>query len=148
MEKLVIASDHAAFDLKQEIKAKLISSGYQLEDLGCNSTESVHYPEFAKKLAEYVLEHKCRGILLCGSGIGVSITANRYPGIYATLVTSKEMAEMSRRHNHSNVLVMGARFIDNGLAEEILETWLNTEPEDGRHEQRVAMIDAPVNKVG
>jgi ribose 5-phosphate isomerase B len=148
MESLVIASDHAAFELKEALKAKLISSGYQLEDLGCYSTESVHYPEYAKKLAEYVVEHKCRGILLCGSGIGVSIAANRYPGIYAALVTNVEMAQMSRRHNHANVLVMGSRFTEQKLAEEILDAWLSTEPELGRHEARVAMIDAHMNKVG
>lgn len=147
MESLVIASDHAAFELKEALKAKLISSGYQLEDLGCDSTESVHYPDYAKKLAEYVLKHKCRGILLCGSGIGVSIAANRYPGIYAALVTNVEMAKMSRRHNHANVLVMGSRFTEQKLAEEILDAWLSTEPELGRHQERVAMIDAEVGRL-
>ena len=142
MEKLAIASDHAAFELKQDLKDKLVDKCYQVEDLGCDSKDSVHYPEYAKKLAQYVLDNDCRGILLCGSGIGVSIAANRFPGVRAALVTSVEMAEMSRRHNHSNVVVMGARFIDEDLAEAILDKWLNTEPELGRHEQRVAMIDA------
>ncbi|MDA0772701.1 MAG: ribose 5-phosphate isomerase B [Cyanobacteria bacterium] len=141
MENLVIASDHAAYELKEQLKIKLVANGYQLVDLGCHSKDSVHYPDIAKELAQYVLKHKCKGILLCGSGIGVSITANRYPGIYAALVTSVEMAEMSRRHNHANVLIMGSRFISPELAEQILDKWLNTEPELGRHEQRVAMID-------
>ena len=142
MENLVIASDHAAYELKEVLKKKLLSQDYSVEDLGCHSKDSVHYPDIAKQLAEYVLKHKCTGVLLCGSGIGVSITANRYPGIYAALVTSVEMAEMSRRHNHSNVVIMGSRFISPELAEDILDKWLNTEPELGRHQERVAMIDA------
>lgn len=141
MEKLVIASDHAAFELKEVLKQELLFQGYQVEDLGCHSTDSVDYPDYAKKLAEYVLKNQCRGVLLCGSGIGVSITANRYKGINAALVHSVEMAEMSRKHNHANVLIMGSRFINQELAKAILNKWLITEPEMGRHAKRVAMID-------
>lgn len=142
MEKLVIASDHAAYQLKEVLKQELLNKGYEVEDLGCDSTDSVHYPDYAKKLAAYVLDHNCRGVLLCGSGIGVSITANRFPGIHAALVHSVEMAEMSRRHNHANVVIMGSRFIDQELAKAILDKWLTTAPELGRHQERVAMIDA------
>lgn len=141
VNEIVIASDHAAFELKEFLKQSLKTQGYKVTDLGCNSTESVNYPDYAHKVANYVLEHNCYGILICGSGIGMSIAANRHKGIRAALCHSIEYAKLSREHNDANVLVLGARFLSNELAQEITETWLKTEFAGARHKTRVDLIE-------
>lgn len=139
--KIAIASDHAAFKLKEFLKKYLQEKGAIVVDLGCDSEESTDYPIYAHKLAQYVKAEQARGVLLCGSGIGMSIVANRYKGIRAALCTNPEFAKLSREHNNSNVLVLAARFTDENTAKGILETWLNTEFEGGRHQKRVEQID-------
>ena len=140
MEKLAIASDHGGYTLKEEIKSRF-SDRYDFVDLGTTSSESVDYPEYGKKLAETIQngEHE-RGIIICGSGIGISIAANRYPKVRAALCTSVEMAQLSRQHNDANVLALGERITDKDLALEIVETFLNTEFEGGRHARRVEQL--------
>ena len=133
---LFIASDHAGFELKQKLK-----TSFDLEDLGPDSDESVDYPDYAKALCEKVLATNSKGILLCGSGIGMSITANRFQGIRAALVNSEELAALSRQHNDANVLILAARFIYEDQAQKIVNTWLNTDFEGGRHQRRVEKIE-------
>ena len=140
-EEIVIASDHAGYDLKEIIKKYLIENNFKIKDLGCNSHDSVNYPDYAHQVARELLANHSRGILICGSGIGMSITANRHKGIRAALCTSIEYAKLSRQHNDANVLVMGARFTDPKLAREILGVWLKTAFEGGRHQQRVDLIE-------
>ena len=134
---IFIASDHAGFELKEKLKAQ-----FDCFDLGPDSDASVDYPDYAKKLCERVLEDDSnKGILLCGSGIGMSIAANRFKGIRAALVNDKEIASLSRQHNDSNVLVLAARFIDSDKAIEIVKTWLEAEFEAGRHQKRIEKIN-------
>lgn len=142
--EIIIASDHAGYDLKEHIKEYLSEHNIKLKDLGCNSLDSVNYPGYAHQVAKEVLANHSRGILICGSGIGMSIAANRHPGIRAALCNSVECGKLSRQHNDSNILVLGARFISNELAIEILETWLKTQFEGGRHQSRVELIDEGV----
>ena len=131
---LAIACDHAGFDLKENIKAMLENDGHDVKDFGCYNTESCDYPDFAHKLCKALLKHTCeRGVLICGTGLGMSYTANRYRGIRAALCTSVEMAQMARAHNDANVLVMGARIIDGSLAKDILRAWMETPFDGGRH---------------
>lgn len=138
--KIFIASDHAGYDLKEFLKSTL--SNCDVVDLGCDSNDSVNYPDFAHKISQEVLkETTYKGILICGSGIGMSITANRYKGIRAALCFNEELAKLSRQHNNANILVLGARFIDQEQAKNIVNTWLQTEFEGGRHEKRVELID-------
>ena len=139
--EIVIASDHAGYDLKETIKKYLLKNNLQVKDLGCASLESVNYPDYAHRVAKEVLSNHSRGILICGSGIGMSITANRHQGIRAALCSSVEVAKLSREHNDSNILVMGARFVDAKLAQAMVDTWLKTEFEGGRHQMRVKAID-------
>ena len=139
---LGIACDHAAFELKENIKKTLENDGHNVEDFGCYNTESCDYPDFAHKLCKALLEGTCeRGVLICGTGLGMSYTANRYKGIRAALCTSVEMAEMARAHNDANVLVMGARIIDGSLAKDILHAWMKTPFDGGRHLRRIRKID-------
>lgn len=140
--RLGIASDHAGFELKGTIKQYLTRKGYGIEDFGCNSEESCDYPDFAKPLCEAVLSNSCeRGILVCGTGLGMSYVANRYKGIRAALCMNPKMAELSRAHNDANVLVLGARLTDPAEAENIIKTWLSTPFEGGRHLRRIQKID-------
>ena len=141
-----IGSAHGGYELKEFIKIFLIDSGYKVKDYGCNSPESVDYPDIAKPLCKDLISKKIeRGILICGTGIGMSITANRYKGIRATLCNDLFSAKMSRRHNDSNLLCMGGRIIGKDLAKEIVNIWLN-EPFDGdRHLRRINKIDMESN---
>ena len=140
MQKIYLACDHAAFEAKEYVKELL--EGYDVQDLGTNSSESVHYPDFGKKIAHAVLEDKGSiGIALCGSGIGISMQVNRYKGIRGALCRSTEDAKMSRMHNDSNILCLGARFNSTDEIKEIVKTWLNTEFEGGRHQTRIDMLD-------
>jgi len=144
---IYIASDHAGFDFKQQLKLQLQQSplALKIEDLGVHSPERSDYPDQADLLSKKVLKENGMGILICGSGIGVSIRANRFPGIRAALVWDTLSAALARRHNNANVVCLGARLIPLGLAFEIVQTFLNTEFEGGRHEGRVKKIDAPLN---
>ncbi len=141
---IFIASDHAGYSLKQAI-VKFLKDDLSLDvvDLGCNSSRAVDYPDFAKLLARNVKSDKdSKGILLCGTGIGMSITANRTKGIRCALCHSPEYAKLSREHNNSNVLALGARFLDDDAAKAIVKVWLETDFTAGRHKKRVDLIDA------
>ena len=137
--KVAIASDHAGFELKENIKNRLTSC--ELIDYGTDSEKSVDYPDFGFEAAEAVSTGKCeKGIIICGSGIGMSIVANKVKGIRAALCQTKEFAELSRRHNNANVLVLSGRFISYHLALEIIDVWLNTKFEGERHQNRLDKI--------
>lgn len=136
---IAIASDHAGFNLKMEIMKHLDEKGISYEDLGTHDcTTSVDYPDYGELVAEAVSRgtHE-RGIVICGTGIGISIAANKVPGIRAALCMDSYMARMSREHNDSNVLALGARVIGTGLAIDIVDTWLSTSFSGGRHQRRV-----------
>lgn len=140
--RIAIASDHAGFELKELVKDHLNSRGVEPVDLGANSREPVDYPDYAHRLAETVLEGQARlGILICGAGLGMSMAANRHRGIRAALCHDHYTASASRRHNNANVLVMGGRILGPDLAREIVDTWLDTPFDGGRHERRVGKID-------
>jgi ribose 5-phosphate isomerase B len=140
---IIIGSDHAAFELKEKIKSHLFRKGYKVEDAGTDSSESVNYVDYAKKVAGAVSGKKFnKGILLCGSGLGMSMAANRFAGVRAALCSDLFSAKMSRLHNDSNILVLGGRIIGDILAFELVDTWLATEFEGGRHQDRIESIDA------
>lgn len=140
--KIAIGSDHAAYELKEAIKEKMIAEGHDILDMGCDSTESVDYPKYGHAVGRAVAAGDAeRGIAVCGSGIGISIACNKVPGIRAALCTSVEMAEMCRRHNNANVICMGARMIPQQLAFDMIDTWMNTEFEGGKHERRINELD-------
>jgi ribose 5-phosphate isomerase B len=139
---LVLASDHAGFELKEKLKRALGRLGVPFEDLGPASADAVDYPDFARKVAERVGRGDAeRGLLVCGSGQGMAMTANRYPGVRAALPWNEETARLSREHNDANVLALGGRVLDHVQAERILEVWLATPFAGGRHERRVRKID-------
>lgn len=140
IKKIIIGSDHGGFNLKNEIIKHAQELGYEVSDLGCKSTESCDYPPIAKAVAKEVLNSDCRGILVCGTGIGMSITANRFDGIRASHCTDTFTARMTRMHNDSNILCLGERITGTGLALDIVDIWLNTEFEGGRHQKRIDMI--------
>lgn len=140
--KIVIGCDHAGFPLKEEVKQKLLNEGHEIIDVGCNSTESVDYPIYGRAVGEAVANGEAeRGIAICGSGIGISIACNKVKGIRCALCTSVEMAEMCRRHNNANVIAMGARMIEKELAFQMVDTWLTTEFEGGKHLRRINMLE-------
>ena len=140
MEKLLIACDHGGYELKEAIKSHF-SDSYEFIDLGANSTDSVDYLEFGNNLALAIKEGRAdRGILICGSGIGISIAANRHAHIRAALCTDVTMAKLTRLHNDANVLALGARIIGNQVALDITDTFLKTEYEGGRHDRRVSQL--------
>jgi len=140
--KIAIASDHGGFELKEEIKKYLISENIEVLDLGTNSEESVDYPIYGKLCAEAVASKKAdRGIVCCGTGIGISIAANKVKGIRCALCTDVHMAEMTRKHNDANMLALGGRIVNVNDALEITKTWLYTEFEGDRHKRRVDMLD-------
>ena len=140
---IAIASDHGGYALKEHIKAYLTSKGITCLDVGCNSPESCDYPIPVHRLCTEITEGDCpRGILICGTGIGVSIAANKHPGIRAALCGDKYSAEMTRQHNNANVLCMGARVISFELACEITDIFLSTPAlDEERHRRRVKMIE-------
>ncbi len=136
--KVVIACDHGGFELKETVKEHLIKKGYSVIDIGTNNTESVDYPDYGKRAGEMVADNKAeRGIVICGTGIGISIAANKVDGIRCALCTNEYMAKMSRQHNNANMLALGNRVIGRDLALSIVDVWMNTEFEGGRHEKRV-----------
>lgn len=138
---LAIASDHGGFELKQEIMKHLESRGIEYNDFGTYTTDSCDYPIYAEKAARAVAKGECeRGILVCGTGIGVSMCANKVKGIRAALCGDCYSAEFTRLHNDANILCMGARVTGSGLALKIVDTFLDTGFEGGRHARRVALI--------
>ena len=135
---IVIGADHAAFSLKERIKSHLVSLGIAVHDVGTHAEDSVDYPDFGMNLASLISTGRfSRGILLCGTGIGMSMVANRFSNVRAALCNDLFSAMMSRRHNDANVLIMGARVIGDILAFEILRAWLETPFEGGRHQSRL-----------
>jgi ribose 5-phosphate isomerase B len=142
---LLIASDHAGFELKERLKRVLAARAIAFEDLGTGSTESVDYPDYARRVAEAITRGDAeRGILVCGSGQGMAMAANRFPRVRAAVAYSEETARLSRAHNDANVLALGSHTLDHALAERILAAWLDASFEGGRHQRRVDKIDAPV----
>ena len=143
-QKVGIGSDHAGFEAKEEIKKYLTEEGIEFEDFGTFSKDSCDYPDFARKVAEAVSKNNClRGILCCGSGIGVSIVANKVRGVRAALCHDAETAKLSRQHNDSNVICFAARSTPVDRIRGMLEAWFATEFEGGRHKTRVDKIEAP-----
>ena len=140
-KKIVLSSDHGGFNLKETVKNFLINKNIEVEDVGCNSLEPVDYPDFAKVLSDKLKNNKnAGGILFCGTGIGISMAANRFKHIRAALCTSVEMASKSRKHNDANVLALGGRILAEDLALDIVEEFLKTDFEAGRHSLRVNKI--------
>lgn len=140
-EHLYLGADHAGFPLKEVIKDHLDEKGINYTDLGTFSEDSVDYPDIAREVAEKVYENKCMGILFCGSGVGMSMMANRRHGVRAALVTNETTAELSRRHNNANILSLGARLTEEDEAKKIVDTFLSTKFEGGRHARRVGKIE-------
>ena len=141
--KIALASDHGGYYLKEHLKCFLRTMEYKWEDYGTYNSEAVDYPDYGLKAAQSVAQGDCQaGILICGTGIGMSIVANKVKGIRASLCTNSYMAKCSKEHNHANILVLGARVLGNGLAEDIVKTWLSTETAGGRHQRRVDKINA------
>lgn len=139
--QILIGSDHAGYDVKELVKDILNERSLEVSDQGCFDKNSVHYPEVAQKVAEPISLGKVSlGILICGTGIGMSIAANRYSGVRATLCHDKVTAQMSKEHNNSNLLVLGARVLEPDVVREIVTTWLDTEFDGGRHQIRLDMI--------
>lgn len=140
--KVIIGSDHGGFNLKSAIVQHLEDKGIDVKDVGPFDADSVDYPDYAKPVAEVVQNGEYdRGILVCGTGIGMNIAANKYKGIRAALVHDTFSAHATREHNNSNILCMGERVIGAGLALDIVDIWLETEFEGGRHERRIEKIE-------
>jgi ribose 5-phosphate isomerase B len=143
MTKIALGADHAGWELKDKIKAHLQQQGYEVDDRGTSSGESVDYPDFAKAVGEEVARKQADlGVLVCGSGIGMAIAANKVPGIRAANVTSEYEAQMCREHNGANVLALGARILDPEKALAIVDKFLHTQFAGGRHQRRVDKITA------
>lgn len=140
-EKIFIGSDHGGYKLKNDIITYLKDKAYEVVDLGCETEDSCDYPPIAQAVAKAVLEHNARGILVCGTGIGMSISANRFEGVRASLCSDTFSARMTRAHNNSNILCLGQRVVGTGLALDIVESWLVTPFEGGRHQRRIDMIE-------
>jgi len=141
MTKIAVGADHAGWELKNKIKAHLEEQGYEVDDRGTGSGESVDYPDFARSVGEEVADkHANVGILVCGSGIGMAIAANKVPGIRAANVASENEAQLSREHNNANVLTLGARILDEQKALSIVDKFLNTDFAGGRHQGRIDKI--------
>ncbi len=135
--KIVLACDHGGFELKEAVREHLTKKGYEVNDIGVYGTNSVDYPDYGKKAAELVAGSDDKGIVICGTGIGISIAANKVHGIRCALCTNEYMARMSRMHNDANMLAMGNRVIGQGVALDIVDVWLSTEFEGGRHSTRI-----------
>lgn len=145
MTPIIIGSDHAGYELKEKIKSFVAERGIKLEDVGTYSEDSVDYPDFGIKVAYSVSEGIFkRGILICGSGIGMSMVANRFRNVRAALCNDLFSAIMCRRHNNANILVMGGRIVGEALAMEIVNAWLETEFDGGRHQGRIDKLDISI----
>lgn len=138
---IAVGSDHGGFALKSEIIKHLENKGYDVKDFGTCDNNSVDYPDYALAVSEAVISGECdRGILVCGTGLGISIAANKVPGIRAAVCTDSFMARMSREHNNANILALGERVVGTGVALDIVDTWINTEFAGGRHKARIDKI--------
>jgi len=141
MGKILIASDHAGFALKEKLEAYLIKKGFQVKDLGTHAPDRCDYPEYAARLARGISRKGYRrGVLICKTGIGNSIVANRFPGVRASLCCTTKAARLTRQHNDSNVLVLGSGFVKERLAKRILTVWLTAEFAGGRHARRLHQL--------
>ena len=139
--KVALGSDHAGYDLKEKVKGFLNGMGIEVLDVGTLSTDSVDYPDFAQKVAVQVRDGKAdRGILTCGTGVGVCIAANKVRGIRAALASDPEIVRLSRQHNDANILCLAGRFTETTKAQELVKIWLDTEFEGGRHQRRLEKI--------
>ena len=139
--KIAIASDHGGFEQKQQLSSFIAELGFEVIDMGPSDETSVDYPDYAKPVAEAVVEGAAdRGVLVCGTGIGMSIAANKIAGIRAANITSPEFAALSREHNDANIITLSGRFVDLATNKEILKTYLTTEFAGGRHSQRLQKI--------
>lgn len=149
MKKVAIASDHGGYELKNVIIDFLKEMGYDYQDFGCHNKKTVNYPDYAYKVGQAVSEKQCQcGILICGTGIGMSIAANKMKGIRASLCHDTFSARMTREHNNSNILTMGGRVIGPGLARDIVKIWLITEfTQESRHITRLKKVEEIMNKV-
>ncbi len=137
--KIAFGSDHGGFELKTHLVKLLLNLGHKIDDIGCHSLESVDYPDYAKTVSQKVSEGTCDvGILICGTGIGMSLVANRNHKIRAALCHDEYTARLSREHNNANILCLGARVLGNGIAEAMVKTWLSTSFDGGRHQQRIS----------
>ena len=144
METILVGSDHAGFSLKTFLKEVMEQDGLQVRDVGCAADISCDYPDYARLLCERILGGEAaRGILICGTGLGMSMAANRFSGIRAALCTSEYQARMSRAHNDANVLIIGGRVTGVEVALSILRAWLETPFEGGRHQRRIDRIESP-----
>lgn len=139
-EQIIIGSDHGGLNLKNIIINHLKNQDYMINDFGCYENEATDYPAIAKSVAKKVAEKNCKGILVCGTGIGMSIAANKISGIRAANCSETYSAKMSRKHNDANILCLGERVIGSELALDVVDVWLNTEFEGGRHLDRINMI--------
>jgi ribose 5-phosphate isomerase B len=141
MKKVLIASDHAGFDGKESIKKTLDEMGVQYEDVGTNSLDSVDYPDYAERVARRVASGEAdRGVLVCGSGIGMQIAANKVPGVRAALAWNEETARLARQHNDANIVAVGARTTPQGTIDRIIRAFLTTDFEGERHQRRIEKI--------
>lgn len=139
---IALASDHAGFELKETIKKFLVEKNYDIIDFGTNSTASVDYPIFAKKAAKAVASGQCeRGIVFCGTGIGVSIVCNKVRGIRCALCTNELTAEMAKRHNDANMIAFGAKVVDPETVKKLVKIWLEAQFEEGRHQRRIDLME-------
>ena len=138
---IALGCDHGGYELMQEVKAHLTKRGFEFKDFGCYGLEAVDYPEYARAAANAIVSGECeKGILICGTGIGISIAANKVPGIRCALCTDCFMAEATRLHNDANMLALGARVTGVGLALKIVNIFFDTEYEGGRHQRRIDKI--------
>ncbi len=141
--KVMIGSDHGGFELKAALISYLSDKGIDVIDAGTKSEDSVDYPEYGAKVGQAVSKGEIEaGILICGTGIGISIAANRFKGVRASLCHSVEYATLTRQHNDSNILALGGRFLTEDQAKEIVDAWISTEYEGGRHQNRVDLLDS------
>src|SRR5262249_30952366 len=141
-EVIPIGSDHAGFELKERLVRELEALGYEPLDVGTHGSESVDYPDYAHDVAGRVERHEAaRGVLLCGTGLGMAYAANRHHGVRAAVAWSPDVARLARSHNDANLLVLPARFVSESEGVDIMKTWLETEFEGGRHSRRVAKIE-------
>lgn len=148
-DRIPIASDHAGIALRRRLAERLRALGHEVDDLGTESEGSCDYPDYAHPLAARVADGRARrGVLLCGTGLGMSYVANRYPGVRAAVAWSPEVAELARQHNDANVLVLPARFVSDDDALRIMDAWLATPFEGGRHERRVEKIERAAAAAG
>ncbi|MBZ5720938.1 MAG: ribose 5-phosphate isomerase B [Acidobacteriia bacterium] len=139
--KIALGADHAGFEMKEKIKQHLLTQGFEVNDRGTHSPESVDYPDYARIVGEDVAAGRADwGILVCGAGIGMAIAANKVPGIRAANIHSEIEAQLSREHNNANVLTLGGRMLDEGIAIRIVDRWLNTAFGGGRHQRRIDKI--------